>query len=179
MIGAGDVRFLAWAMVFAAAVFIPCAWLVLVYDGGIGWLWASLLLLMIVRMVTLGIPMVIRRVGGRRVPSTRALAESDQPTRAIRNGSCTSVATDHPKSASAGSSAPGGQLADAPGAGQGRRPYPAEVQRAEIGDGQLEVGLRAGPLAVATLARGHESIRPATSGRASSCTSITISPSVP
>ncbi len=54
LIGAGDVRFLAWAMVFAAAVFAPCAWLVLVYDGGIGWLWASLLLLMIVRLVTLG-----------------------------------------------------------------------------------------------------------------------------
>jgi putative MATE family efflux protein len=55
LIGAGDVRFLAWAMVFAAAVFAPCAWLVLVYDGGIGWLWASLLLLMIVRLVTLGL----------------------------------------------------------------------------------------------------------------------------
>jgi putative MATE family efflux protein len=54
LIGAGDVRFLAWAMVFAAAVFVPCALLVLVYDGGIGWLWASILLLMIVRMVTLG-----------------------------------------------------------------------------------------------------------------------------
>ena len=54
LIGAGDVRFLAWAMVLAAAVFVPCAWLVLVYDGGIGWLWASLLLLMIVRLVTLG-----------------------------------------------------------------------------------------------------------------------------
>ena len=54
LIGAGDVRFLAWAMVLAAAVFAPCAWLVLVYDGGVGWLWASLLLLMIVRLVTLG-----------------------------------------------------------------------------------------------------------------------------
>jgi putative MATE family efflux protein len=54
LIGAGDVRFLAWAMVFASAVFIPCALLVLVYDGGVGWLWASLLLLMVVRMVTLG-----------------------------------------------------------------------------------------------------------------------------
>jgi putative MATE family efflux protein len=54
LIGAGDMRFLAWAMVLASAVFIPCAWLVLVYDGGIGWLWASLLLLMIVRALTLG-----------------------------------------------------------------------------------------------------------------------------
>ena len=53
LIGAGDVRFLAWAMVFAAAVFAVCAWLVLVYDGGVGWLWASLLLLMIIRLVTL------------------------------------------------------------------------------------------------------------------------------
>lgn len=53
LIGAGDMRFLAWAMVFAAAAFIPCALLVLVYDGGIGWLWASLLLLMVVRAVML------------------------------------------------------------------------------------------------------------------------------
>jgi putative MATE family efflux protein len=54
LIGAGDVRFLAWAMVLAAAVFIPCALLVLLYGGGIGWLWMSLILLMVVRMVTLG-----------------------------------------------------------------------------------------------------------------------------
>lgn len=54
LIGAGDVRFLAWAMVFAAAVFVPCALLVLRFDGGIGWLWASILLLMFVRAVTLG-----------------------------------------------------------------------------------------------------------------------------
>ena len=53
LIGAGDVRFLAWAMVFAAAIFIPCALLVLVFDGGVGWLWVSLLLLMVVRAVTL------------------------------------------------------------------------------------------------------------------------------
>jgi putative MATE family efflux protein len=55
LIGAGDVRFLAWAMVFAAAVFIPCALMVLVFEGGIGWLWATLLLLMAVRAVTLGV----------------------------------------------------------------------------------------------------------------------------
>jgi putative MATE family efflux protein len=55
LIGAGDVRFLAWAMVFAAAVFVPCALLVLAFDGGIGWLWASLLLLMVVRAVTLSV----------------------------------------------------------------------------------------------------------------------------
>jgi Na+-driven multidrug efflux pump len=55
LIGAGDVRFLAWAMVFAAAVFVPCALLVLVYNGGIGWLWAAITLLMLVRMLTLGV----------------------------------------------------------------------------------------------------------------------------
>jgi putative MATE family efflux protein len=55
LIGAGDMRFLAWAMVAAAAVFIPCAVLVLVYDGGVGWLWAALLLLMLVRALTLGV----------------------------------------------------------------------------------------------------------------------------
>jgi putative MATE family efflux protein len=53
LIGAGDLRFLAWAMVGVTGVFVPCAWLVLELDGGIGWLWASLLLFMALRLVTL------------------------------------------------------------------------------------------------------------------------------
>jgi putative MATE family efflux protein len=53
LIGAGDMRFLAWAMIFAAAVFIPAALLVLALDAGIGWLWASLGLLMVTRSSTL------------------------------------------------------------------------------------------------------------------------------
>jgi hypothetical protein len=38
-------RFLAWAMILAAAVFIPAALLILALDAGIGWLWAALGLL--------------------------------------------------------------------------------------------------------------------------------------
>ena len=53
LIGAGDMRFLAWAMIVAAAVFIPAALLVLALDAGIGWLWASLGLLMATRASTL------------------------------------------------------------------------------------------------------------------------------
>lgn len=53
LIGAGDMRFLAWAMVLALAVFTPCAWLVLEEGAGIGWLWAALALFMFVRWVTL------------------------------------------------------------------------------------------------------------------------------
>jgi putative MATE family efflux protein len=53
LIGAGDMRFLAWAMVVALAVFAPCAWLVLEEGGGIGWLWAALGLFMFLRWVTL------------------------------------------------------------------------------------------------------------------------------
>lgn len=53
LIGAGDMRFLAWAMVLALAVFAPCAWLVLEEGAGIGWLWAALTLFMFVRWVTL------------------------------------------------------------------------------------------------------------------------------
>jgi MATE family, multidrug efflux pump len=49
LIGAGDMRFLAWAMAAAAAVFIPAAVTVAVVDAGIGWLWASLGLLMVTR----------------------------------------------------------------------------------------------------------------------------------
>jgi MATE family, multidrug efflux pump len=40
-----DMRFLAWAMILAAAVFIPAALLILALDAGIGWLWAALGLL--------------------------------------------------------------------------------------------------------------------------------------
>ncbi len=53
LIGAGDLRFLAGAMVFALAAFVPCAWLVLAENGGVGWLWAALTLFMFVRWVTL------------------------------------------------------------------------------------------------------------------------------
>jgi Na+-driven multidrug efflux pump len=57
LIGAGDTRFLAWAMVAALAVFAPLA---LVADDLRG-LWAALLALMAVRLVTAG----LRFTGGR------------------------------------------------------------------------------------------------------------------
>ncbi len=53
LIGAGDMRFLAWAMAGAAAAFVPAAGAVLVLGGGIGWLWASLGLLMVTRAAAL------------------------------------------------------------------------------------------------------------------------------
>ncbi|HZA78302.1 MAG TPA: MATE family efflux transporter [Acidimicrobiales bacterium] len=53
LIGAGDMRFLAQAMVGAAAVFVPAALAALGADAGIGWLWAALALLMTTRAVTL------------------------------------------------------------------------------------------------------------------------------
>ncbi|HEX5946325.1 MAG TPA: hypothetical protein VFY82_08615, partial [Acidimicrobiales bacterium] len=54
LIGAGDMRVLAWAMAGAAAVFIPAALAVAATGAGIGWLWAALGLLMVTRVVTLG-----------------------------------------------------------------------------------------------------------------------------
>jgi putative MATE family efflux protein len=53
LIGAGDMRFLAWAMAGAAAVFLPAAVAVAVLGLGIGWLWAALGLLMVSRLVVL------------------------------------------------------------------------------------------------------------------------------
>jgi len=53
LIGAGDVRFLAWAMAGASAVFVPAAGAVLVLGLGIGWLWAALGLLMAARAAAL------------------------------------------------------------------------------------------------------------------------------
>jgi putative MATE family efflux protein len=42
LIGAGDVRFLAWAMAAATLAFIPLALAVVAADGGLAWLWAAL-----------------------------------------------------------------------------------------------------------------------------------------
>ena len=53
LIGAGDMRFLAWAMTGAAAVFIPAAILVPALDLGIGWLWGAIWALMITRAIAL------------------------------------------------------------------------------------------------------------------------------
>lgn len=53
LIGAGDMAFLAWAMAGAAIVFAPTVSLVLVFDLGIGWVWAAIAVLMVTRMLTL------------------------------------------------------------------------------------------------------------------------------
>ena len=53
LIGAGDMRFLAWAMLGAAVVFVPAALVVNALDLGIGYLWASIALLMATRAATL------------------------------------------------------------------------------------------------------------------------------
>lgn len=51
LIGAGDLKFLAWAMATAAAVFIPLAILVPALGLGLGWLWGAIWVLMVVRAV--------------------------------------------------------------------------------------------------------------------------------
>ncbi|MGY6500730.1 MAG: MATE family efflux transporter [Acidimicrobiales bacterium] len=53
LIGAGDMRFLAWAMSLAAAVFVPLALLVGANDMSAVWLWVAFGVLMAVRMATL------------------------------------------------------------------------------------------------------------------------------
>jgi len=54
LIGAGDLAFLARAMLVAFLVFAPAAISVLVFDLGIGWLWIALTLLFLARAVVLG-----------------------------------------------------------------------------------------------------------------------------
>ncbi len=54
LIGAGDMRYLAWAMLVSAIAFLPAAGAVYGLDLGVGWLWGALGLLMTVRLVTLG-----------------------------------------------------------------------------------------------------------------------------
>jgi hypothetical protein len=53
LIGAGDMRFLAWSMAAAALVFAPLAIAVAGLDAGIGWLWAALYVLMLARAAAL------------------------------------------------------------------------------------------------------------------------------
>jgi Na+-driven multidrug efflux pump len=53
LIGAGDLRYLAWAMVGAAAVFVPTTIAVLALGWGIGWVWAAFSLMQAVRLATL------------------------------------------------------------------------------------------------------------------------------
>jgi putative MATE family efflux protein len=53
LIGAGDMRFLAWAMAGAAALFVPLTLAIPALGLGIGWLWGTLWVLMIVRAVSL------------------------------------------------------------------------------------------------------------------------------
>ena len=53
LIGAGDMNYLARAMAVAAAVFIPLALLVPAMGLGLGWLWGSIWVLMIVRGIGL------------------------------------------------------------------------------------------------------------------------------
>jgi putative MATE family efflux protein len=54
LIGAGDTRYLGFAMVVATALFVPVAWLVLVFDRGLLALWGALVWLMIARVVGMG-----------------------------------------------------------------------------------------------------------------------------
>lgn len=53
LMGAGDGRYLAWAMLITLAVFAPVALLVPMHGGGLTALWWAMALMMTVRMVTL------------------------------------------------------------------------------------------------------------------------------
>ncbi|MFE9562649.1 MATE family efflux transporter [Streptomyces sp. NPDC006487] len=53
LMGAGDGRYLAWAMLLTLAVFAPAALLVPSLGGGLTALWCAMTLMMLVRMVTL------------------------------------------------------------------------------------------------------------------------------
>jgi putative MATE family efflux protein len=55
LIGAGDVRYLAVAMVFATAIFLPLAVLVLAADAGLVALWSALYAFMLARLFGMGV----------------------------------------------------------------------------------------------------------------------------
>ncbi len=53
LIGAGDLTWLAWAMVGSVLVFGGAAWIVMRNDLGLGWLWAAITLFLATRAVAL------------------------------------------------------------------------------------------------------------------------------
>lgn len=53
LIGAGDGRYLAWAGVATLVAFVPLAYLVLVSDAGLVWLWWAFGCFMVARLITL------------------------------------------------------------------------------------------------------------------------------
>jgi Na+-driven multidrug efflux pump len=61
LIGAGDTRFLALAMVVSAAVYVPLAFAALAFDWGIVGVWCALLALMGMRLLTLAVRFAGRR----------------------------------------------------------------------------------------------------------------------
>jgi putative MATE family efflux protein len=61
LIGAGDIRYLAGAMVAAAVVFVPLALAALAFDWGIVGVWCAVLALMAVRLATLAVRFAGRR----------------------------------------------------------------------------------------------------------------------
>lgn len=71
LIGAGDVRYLAAAMVVSFVAFVPAAFAALEWGRTLGWLWAAIILLLAVRATTLLGRFVTNRwqvVGDDRVP---------------------------------------------------------------------------------------------------------------
>lgn len=54
LIGAGDMRFLAWAMVGATLCFGLFVWIVTIFDGGVLALWGALIGFMAIRAISLG-----------------------------------------------------------------------------------------------------------------------------
>jgi Na+-driven multidrug efflux pump len=55
LIGAGDMRYLAWAMAGSFIAFLPVAAVVYATGLGVGWLWAALAWFMVARLVSLGV----------------------------------------------------------------------------------------------------------------------------
>ena len=53
LIGAGDFRFLAWAMAASAAVYAPLLWVVSSSGAGVGWLWGTLWVFILARLASL------------------------------------------------------------------------------------------------------------------------------
>ena len=166
LIGAGDTRYLALAMVVSAAVYVPLAFAALAFDWGIVGVWCAVLALMGMRLATLAVRFAGRRwalvgaatwrrgTGRSRQPGTPARAPTrhaaaKQPYRATASFNRRSMSSSRSKSASS--------------AWRYSTPRPASSVGQRLDVVRVELLARDAPQLVERLERGHR--RPVGVGR--------------
>ena len=169
LIGAGDLAFLARAMVGSSLVFVPLAVLVATTGAGIGWLWAALGVFMATRAGAL----LARFASDRWVVAAAPPADRSACDEC---GAAVGGALGAEQGVGPGEGA-GGVLVDqsrpGPAPTSGRRPSSSEPRSADV---ERHVGVGGRRDAVGAAGPASSRKRPPSAGRSSSTTSITRPP---